>query len=64
LGIKNSNYFVDSNSLELIERRVVKGDEDQHVAANFYPVTSMIGVRDGSSAMTILTDRPLGGASI
>lgn len=35
LGIKNKNYFVDSNSLELVEKAEVQGVEDQKVAANF-----------------------------
>ena len=64
LDIENKNFYVDSNSLELIEKKTVDGAEEQKVAANFVPVTSMIGIKDDHRSMTVLTDRPIGGNSL
>ena len=35
-----------------------------HIPSNYYPVTSMIGIRDDKTAMTVLNDRSQGGSSI
>ena len=52
------------NSLELVERKFQKGKDGQDIPASYYPVTSMIGVRDKEKSMTVLTDRAMGGSSI
>ena len=44
--IHSTNFFTDSNSLELIERNFHQGKDGQDIPASYYPVTSMIGVRD------------------
>ena len=56
-------WYTDSNGLELIERNWVKGQQNQDIPANYYPITSMIGVKDNNAAMFVLNDRAQGGTS-
>jgi len=59
--------WTDSCGLEMEERIIESQDNrvDNTIAANYYPVTSAIAVRDQSSdkQVTILNDRSQGGAA-
>lgn len=57
-------FYTDANGVELMKREWRPGRDDQHIPANYYPVTSMIGIRDDDAAMTVLNDRAQGGSSI
>jgi len=60
-------FWTDSCGLEMEERIIESKDNrvDNTIAANYYPVTSAIAVRDQSSdkQVTILNDRSQGGAA-
>ena len=47
-----------------MERTWKEGKDEMDIPANYYPVTSMIGIRDAETAMTVLNDRAQGGSSI
>ena len=45
-----NRFWTDSNGLEMEERSVVDmGRTDRNIAANYFPVTSAIAVRDKNS---------------
>jgi hypothetical protein len=63
-------FFLDSNSLdmhekELWKRQEFKMNETSNVAANFYPVSSAIAIRDTNSdkQVTIATTHVMGGSA-
>ena len=60
----NGTFYSDSNGIELLERKWVDGMDGMDIPANYYPVTSMIGVKDNKTAMFVLNDRAQGGSSI
>lgn len=67
----NGTFFTDSNGRETIRRlRDHRSDyrlfTSEHVASNYYPVTSWIFIRDydRNLQLSLLPDRPQGGSSI
>jgi len=48
----------------MLLRRWTTGVDRLNIPANYYPVTSMISIRDEKTAMTVLNDRAQGGSSI
>lgn len=40
------------------------GEVYEHVAGNYYPVTTQISIKDKSTQLFIVNDRPQGGSSI
>ena len=60
----NGEFYTDENSLELMKRTKKDGYFGMDVPANYYPITSMISVRDASASMTVLNDRSQGGTSL
>jgi len=57
-------FYTDANGVELLRRRWTEGVDRLNIPANYYPVTSMISIRDEQTAMTVLNDRAQGGSSI
>lgn len=63
-------FYTDSNGRELIKREKDKREDfvsdlsAQHIAGNFYPVTSRIALQDNSHRLVLLTDRSQAGTSL
>ncbi|KDP22539.1 hypothetical protein JCGZ_26370 [Jatropha curcas] len=65
----NKTFYTDSNGRDFVERiRDYRKDWDlqvnQPVAGNYYPINLGIYMKDGSSELSVLVDRPVGGSSI
>ena len=53
----NGIFYTDANGIELQERTWIEGFDEMDIPANYYPVTSMIGIKDKEIAMFVLNDR-------
>jgi hypothetical protein len=62
--------LTDANGRELLERRRdqrpswQRFNQTEPVAGNYYPVTTLAAIRDGSAQLTVLVDRAQGAGSI
>lgn len=71
----NGTLWVDANGMQMVEKQVNKraeyelAEEDKVTAANFFPITSAIAIKDLNSAASqrkqvlIMTDRPAGASA-
>ena len=65
----NGTFFTDSNGRQLMRRQINQrptydiGDEEP-VSQNYYPITSLIMIKDGDEQMVLVTDRAQGGTSL
>lgn len=62
-------FFTDANGRQIRQRTRNHGydyawDNTEPIAGNYYPVNSRIFVKDGTSQMTVLTDRSQAGGSL
>jgi len=65
----DNTWYTDSNGREMIqriynERPTYNLTVTEPVAGNYYPINAAIFVKDSKRQLTILTDRPQGGASL
>ena len=62
------NFYTDSNGREFLRRRYNARESFNWtvvspIAANYYPITTAIGLNDSASALYVLVDRAEGGSS-
>lgn len=65
----NSTFYTDSNGRRWMKRvrnyrkywNVGKGEP---VSSNYYPLTTSIYLKDNTTQMTVIVDRPQGGTSL
>ncbi|OQR96352.1 lysosomal alpha-mannosidase [Thraustotheca clavata] len=68
----NKRWYTDSNGLEFVERvrdyretwNLTLHNDEEHVAANYVPITTGVYLRDDKIQLNILTDRAQGSASL
>jgi hypothetical protein len=68
----DAKWYTDSNGLEFVERirnfrptwNLTLHDEQEFVAANYFPITTGVYIKDESKQFSIVTDRAQGVASL
>ncbi|KAK0403102.1 hypothetical protein QR680_016716 [Steinernema hermaphroditum] len=62
-------FYTDSNGRQMMERRrnsapAYTYENTEPVAANYFPITSTVYIKDAQSQLTVCTDRSQGGSSL
>ena len=62
-------FYTDSNGREMQERTINKRKyypftQTEPVAGNYYPVDTLVFIRDGSAQLNVFTDAAIGGGSV
>jgi hypothetical protein len=65
----NSTFYTDSNGRRWVQRirsyrKSWSTNVTEPIASNYYPLTTAIKIKDERKQLTVIVDRPEGGASL